>query len=161
MAEQSQQQLLSEESITAFFTKWTAERLFSYFSDKTRNLLDFSHQVILICLNQISHDNPVHLTNKAMYACFRKFDEWSQHIAAGNRALVWKLMHNGLILWHQCVRYEWYNNAGDDDETYQKLRKFINKDEDGQSLVSYLRSMYIYLLSDNIFYCFMCAFCLK
>ena len=161
MAEPRQQQLTSEESITVFFTKWTAEHLLTYFSGRTKNLLDFAYQVIMICLTQISHGNPAHLTNQAMNDCFKRFDEWSKHIAAGNRALVWKLMHNGLILWHQCMRYEWYNNADNDDKRYQKLRDLINKDEDGQTLVSYLRSMYICLLSDNIFYCFMCAFCLK
>ena len=158
MAEPRQQQLTSEESITAFFTKWDADHLLRYFTERTKNLLDFAYQVIMICLIEISHGNPAHLTNHAMNNCFNKFNEWVQHIAAGNRGLVWKLIHNGLILWHQCQRFEWYNHAGDDDENYQQLRELINKDEDGQTLVSYLRSMYIFLLSDNIFYCFMCAF---
>ena len=159
--QQQQQQLTSDERITAFFTKWNAERLLSYFSEATKNLLDFSRQVIMICLNDISHHNPAHLINPAMNACFKKFPEWSQHIAAGNRALVWKLMHNGTILWHQCMRFEWYKNADDDDKTFKELTTYINKDDNGQSLMNYLISMYICLLSDNIFYCFMCAFCLK
>ena len=65
------------------------------------------------------------------------------HIAAGNRALVWKLMHNGLTIWHQCERHKSYNEADEDDEKKQRLSKLIDADKDGQSLVSVLRSMYV------------------
>ena len=158
MSEQLQQQLTSEERITELFTEWTAEKLSTYFGERTRNLLSFAGQVIMICLKEISHGNPAHLTNQAMNDCFTRFKERKMHIAAGNRALFWKLMHNGLILWHHCQRFKWYNEADEDDEDKQTLRKLIDADEDGQSLVSYLRSMYIFLLSDNAFYCFICAF---
>ena len=161
MAEQREQHLTSEERITQLFTDWTAEKLLIYFSERTRNLLDFAGQVIMICLKEISHNNPAHLTNIAMNRCFIKFKEWGMHLASGNRALVWKLMHNGLILWHQCERYKWYHEADEDDETKKALRELINADDYGQSLVSYLRSMYIFFLSDNILYCFTCAFLYK
>ena len=106
MAEQPQQYVTSEEMITQIFTEWTSEKLLNYYGDRTRNLLSFAGKVIMICLKEISHKNPAHLTNDAMNKCFIKFKEWGTHIAAGNRALIWKLMHNGLILWHQCQRYK-------------------------------------------------------
>ena len=98
-------ELSSEDKITELFTQWTSEKLTIYFGERTKNLLGFAGEFMMICLKEISHENPAHLTNIAMNKCLLKFDEWGKHVAAGNRALIYKLIHNGIILWHQCVGF--------------------------------------------------------
>lgn len=131
-----------EEKITQFFRKWTPTKLATYFGKRTEKLLEFGEAFIMICLKDISHGNPAHLNNAAMNECISGFDEWSQHVAAGNRALIWKLIHNGQILHHQCKRYEWYNQVGDENETKKMIAAIVEEDGQGQSFMTFLKSMY-------------------
>ena len=133
---------ISEEAITKLFTDWTAGKLTAYFRERTDNLLELAEEVMLICLKEISHHNPAHLTNDAMRDCISRYDEWGEHIAAANRPLVIKFMHNVQILWHQCRRYKWYEECDPEDETKKLIDAIIDEDEPGQSFIQFLQSMF-------------------
>ena len=130
-----------DENITALFSKWTASKLASYFGERTDQLLQFAAGFIMICLTEISHGHPAHLTNAAMNKCISEYAAWGQHVAAGNRALIWKLIHNAQILCHQCQRLKWYNEVGEEDETKKMIAAIVEEDEEGQSFMTFLKSM--------------------
>ena len=134
--------LTTDEKITGFFTEWTAERLTSNLSEQMLNLFDFAEQLLKICLLEISHHNPAHLLNKAMNACLSKYSEWGIFLSAGNRGIIWKLIHNSEILHHQCKRYKWYEETDEDDETKNFINAIVEADENGQSFIEFLQSMY-------------------
>lgn len=134
--------LTTEERITGFFTEWTAEKLTSYLSEQMQNLFDFAEQLLKICLLEISHHNPAHLMNKAMNQCISKYSEWGIFLSAGNRGIIWKLIHNSEILYHQCKRYKWYEECDEDDETKNFIDELVEEDEHGQSFIQFLQSMY-------------------
>ena len=91
-----------DEKITELFNHWTASKLASYFGKRTEKLLEFGEGSVMTCLKEISPGNPTHLTTQAMNECISGCATWGQHVAAGNRALTWKLIHNAQILCHQC-----------------------------------------------------------
>ena len=132
----------NDEKITELFSKWTASKLASYFGKRTENLLKFAEGFVMICLTEISHGNPAHLTNEAMKKCISEYTAWGQHVAAGNRALIWKLIHNAQILCHQCKRLKWYNEIGEDNETKKFIAAIVEEDGQGQSFMTFLKSMY-------------------
>ena len=131
-----------DEKITELFTKWTPSKLQSYFGKRTENLLQFAEGFVMICLTEISHGNPAHLTNEAMNKCISEYETWGQHVAAGNRALIWKLIHNAQILCHQCKRLKWYNEVGADNDTKKMIDAIVEEDATGQSFMIFLKSMY-------------------
>ena len=130
-----------DEKITELFSSWTATRLASYFGKRTENLLDFGEGFVMICLKEISHGNPAHLTNRAMNECISGYGQWGQHVAAGNRALIWKLIHNAQILCHQCKRFEWYNEVEEENDK-KMIAGIVEEDGQGQSFLTFLKSMY-------------------
>ena len=132
----------SDEKITELFSRWTASKLASYFGKRTESLLGFGEEFVMICLKEISHGNPAHLTNQAMNECISGYESWGQHVAAGNRALIWKLIHNAQILCHQCKRYEWYNEVAEQNETKKMIAEIVEEDGTGQSFLTFLKSMY-------------------
>ena len=131
-----------DEKITALFTTWTASKLASFFAQRTDKLLKFAEGFVMICLKEISHGNPTHLTNAAMNKCISGCAAWGQHVAAGNRALTWKLMYNAQILCHQCKRFKWYKEVGEDNETKKLIAAIVEEDGQGQSFMTFLKSMY-------------------
>ena len=131
-----------EQQITSFFTTHNSRELSSYFGARTNKLLHFSKYVIDVCTDHISHHNPAHITNVKMNECFANYDDWSPHVAVGNRPFVYKLMANGLILSHQCKRYELFNNLEAEDPIKQSMTSMINDIEEGLSFINFLKSMY-------------------
>ena len=132
-----------KDPITTFFTTWTYKKLTKHFGEKTQDLLEFAEEFLMICLNDISHLNPAHITNKYMRRCLLKFDEWGQHTAVGNRALIWKMMHNAEILCHQCKQYKWYKECDEDHEAKAFIDAGVEKNKKGQTFIEFLQSMYL------------------
>ena len=64
-----------EDQITEVFTEWNAKKLSDYFGEATTNLVNFSHKFNMICLTQISLENPAHLFNDAMNDCLSEYHE--------------------------------------------------------------------------------------
>ena len=131
-----------DEKITESFSQWTATKLASYFEKRTEKLLEFGERFAMICLKEISHGNPACLTNQVMNECVSGYERWGQHVAARNRALTWKLMHNGQMLRHLCKRCKWYNEVGEGNETKKLIAAIVEEDAKGQSFRTFLKSRY-------------------
>ena len=130
-----------EDEITQLFTLWNAAKLSDYFGKRTESLLGFGGRFMMICFNDISHGNPAHITNEAMNKCLLKYPDWGPHISAGNRALIWKLMHNAQILHHQCKRYVWFMECDEEDETKKFILSVMEQEQCGQSFLRFIKSM--------------------
>ena len=135
------QQSANERQITDLFTRFSPRRLVTFLSERTDTLMQFGEEFVMICLNEISHNNPAHITNAAMNECLLHFNEWGQFISVGKRAMLCKMMHNAEVLAYQCQRFNWFDECGDDDPVKQAILEIVDEDEDGQEFVDFLQSM--------------------
>ena len=135
---------ITDDIISSIFTKFSVDRMHENFGQAASLLLEFSQDIVLICLGPICHGDPVHITNTRFAEVLLSYDEWSPYFNSGNKPIIKKFMHNAAILQHQVKRYKWYEaalEAESEDEDVKFIASIVDKDQKDQSFLDFIKSM--------------------
>ena len=134
-----------EKTITDFYTKWDVKKTMQFFGQSIQELTKIADNFVMICLNKISHQEPVHFTNDAFKKFVKGYSQWKSVVSGGQWGIIYKFIINAMILNHQIKQKERYDALKENNPEHDWIKKIDEKIEEYEckDFDQFLKSMYL------------------